>query len=60
MQCNANPHLAPQAHSVMKMLFDVFSTPETASATVFEADLTLLLEVIQRELINRESGDVVR
>jgi hypothetical protein len=59
MQQNANPHLAPQAHSVMKLLCDVFSTPETAKATVFEADLNLLLEVIQRELVNRESSDVV-
>lgn len=59
MQQNANPHLVPQAHSVMKLLCDVFSTPETAKATVFEADLNLLLEVIQRELINRESSDVV-
>lgn len=60
MQRTSSPSLSPQTHSVAKFLHDVFASPATAKSVVFETDIPLLLEVIQRELTNRDSGDPVR
>lgn len=46
--------LNPSEHSVMNFFQDIFAHPSSAEGFCFESDLPLLIDIILREVCDRE------